>query len=222
MKDVNILEIQNDTHDVVHLKTSKPSGISFVPGQAVDVSVNKKGWEKEVRPFTFTSLPEEDHLEFFIKTYPEHKGVTEQIGKLKSGDTLSIGEVFGDINYKGEGVFVAGGAGVTPFISIFRKMEKAGNVGNNKLIFANKKSEDIIAKSYFEQLLGKNFINVLSEEKKKGYAQGYISKELIKEHVDNISNTYFYLCGPPPMMDAALKIFKELGVDDKHIVKEEF
>ena len=221
MKLVIIKSIENATHNVVHIKTEKPDGISFNPGQAVDVALDKTSWEEELRPFTFASLPTEDHLEFFIKVYPEHKGVTEQIGKLKKNDKLSLGDVFGDIAYKEEGIFIAGGAGITPFISIFKDLEKKQKLGNNKLIFANKTYDDIIDRPFFEGLLGKKFINVLSHEDKKGYEHGHITKELIKAQIES-NNPYFYVCGPPPMMDAVLKELKDLGVDDSKIINEEY
>ena len=221
MKLVNIKSIENATHNVVHIKTEKPDGISFNPGQAVDVALDKSSWEEELRPFTFASLPTEDQLEFFIKVYPEHKGVTQQIGKLKKNDKLSLGDVFGDIAYKEEGIFIAGGAGITPFISIFKDLEKKQKLGNNKLIFANKTYDDIIDRPYFEGLLGKKFMNVLSQEEKKGCEHGYITKELIKAQIET-SNPYFYVCGPPPMMDAVLKELKDLGIDDSKIINEEY
>lgn len=221
MQNIKIISLEKATHDVVRIKTEKPQEFSYLPGQAVDVSLPKPEWETESRPFTFTSLPSDDYLEFFIKIYPEHKGVTQEISKLQQGDMLSIGEPFGDIQYKGEGVFIAGGAGVTPFIAIFKTLEKENNLGNNKLIFANKTEADIIEHIYFNELLNKNFINVLSKEKKRGFEYGYITKDLIKEQMQNNGNHY-YLCGPPPMMDAVLKQFKELGIDDRQIIKEQF
>lgn len=221
MSQVKILSIEKATHNVMHITAEKPESISYLPGQAADVSLTKEGWEKELRPFTFTSLPTDDHIEFFIKTYPEHKGVTDQIGNLKKDDILEIGEVFGDIQYKGEGIFIAGGAGITPFISIMKDLQKQNILGNNKLIFANKTSGDIIHKSFFDHLLGKNFINVLSEEKIDGYEHGYINKDLIKSQMQS-GNTKFYLCGPPPMMDAVLKQLGELNIAEENIVKEAF
>ena len=98
----------------------------------------------EKRPFTFTCLPDDDYLEFTIKTYPSHKGVTNELLQLKQNDELILHDVFGAIAYKGEGVFIAGGAGVTPFISIFRFLRSKNEVGGNKLIFANKAKADII------------------------------------------------------------------------------
>lgn len=221
MEQVKILSIENDTHDVMHIKTERPQGLTYLPGQAVDVALYKTNWEDKLRAFTFTSLPTDDHLEFFIKTYSEHNGVTEQIGKLNPGDKLSIGEVFGDIQYKGEGVFIAGGAGITPFIAILKDLEKQNKLANNKLIFANKTYADIINLDFFTRLLGANFINVLSEEEKEGCEHGYITKELLQSEIQN-HNTFFYLCGPPPMMNAVLKQLKEAGIDESKIVKEQY
>lgn len=221
MKKARIISIENDTKNVMHIRTEKPQGISYLPGQAVDVALSDPNWEKELRPFTFTSLPSENYLEFFIKTYPDHHGVTEQIQKLKQGDDLLIGDVFGDIAYQDEGVFIAGGAGITPFIAILKDLEKQNKIGNNKLIFANNTYDDIIQREFFKTLLGENFINVLSKEDKKGCEHGFISKELIDSHMEN-ANINFYLCGPPPMMDAVLAHLKTLGIDDSKIIKEQF
>ena len=66
---VKVISIDHVTHDVLRLKTEKPEGFIFIPGQATRVAINKEGWEKKKRPFTFTNLPDEDHLEFTIKTY---------------------------------------------------------------------------------------------------------------------------------------------------------
>ncbi|HAQ70567.1 hypothetical protein N9545_08400 [Salibacteraceae bacterium] len=83
------------------------------------------------------------------------------------GDELIIGESWGTIGYKGEGTFISGGAGVTPFISIIRHLHFKNEIGNNKLIFANKQKSDIILQREFEAILGENFINILSDEKTK-------------------------------------------------------
>ena len=160
MEKIKILKKENATHDVVHLVTEKPENIQYKPGQAVDIAIDNPTWKNEIRPFTFTSLPEDDHLEFHIKTYPDHNGVTEQIGQLKAGDHLLIGEVFGDIAYKDEGIFLAGGAGITPFIAILKDLKRKNKIGNNKLLFANKKEIDIVESAFFRDLLQKNFINI--------------------------------------------------------------
>lgn len=218
---VKIKSIIHVTHDVLQITTEKPAGIVYQPGQAVDISINKPGWSEELRPFTFTSLPSEDHLEFTIKTYPAHKGVTAQLLTLHAGDELIIHDVFGDIQYKGEGIFIAGGAGITPFIAIFKHLATKNAIGNSKLLFANKTKSDIILQEKFDQLLGKNFINILSDEKIEGYEHGYISKDLIGKNMDH-QLKYYYLCGPDPMMNAVEKQLSDLGITAEYIVREGF
>ncbi len=218
---VKIISIEHLTHDVLKVVAKKPENLAYQPGQAVDVSINKKGWEEELRAFTFTSLPNDDHIEFTIKTYPSHHGVTEQLLGLSVGDELLIHDPFGDISYKGEGIFIAGGAGVTPFIAIFKELEKENKVGDNKLIFANKTKADIIEAKKFSTLLGNNFINVLSGEALEHYEHGYITAELIKKYI-NSENDYFYICGPEPMMQAVENHLSVLGISESHIVKEAF
>jgi ferredoxin-NADP reductase len=218
---VKIKSIGKITHDVLQIVTEKPKRYTFTSGQATEISIDKDGWKKEKRPFTFTCLPSDDHLEFTIKTYPERKSVTNQLLKLKISDTLVLHEVFGAIEYKGEGVFIAGGAGVTPFISIFRYLKSKNEIGDNKLIFANKTKGDIILAKEFEELLGDNFINILSDEKVKGYANGQITEDFVRAHSAGF-NKFFYVCGPPPMMDAVENELANLHVADNLIVKESF
>lgn len=218
---VKILQINNVTHNVKSLKVEKPGRFIFIPGQATDVAINKPDFVDQKRPFTFTALNKWNHLEFTIKIYDDHKGVTNEIGKLKAGDELIIGEPWGDIHYKGEGTFIAGGAGVTPFIAILRDLKSKNQVAKNKLIFANKTKNDIILKNEFEEILGKNFINILSDDKSGLYKSGFITKEFLQSVVDDFEK-FFYLCGPPPMMDAIEKILEELKVDKNLIIKEAF
>lgn len=216
-----ITSIQKITPDVLQIQTEKPAGIEFKSGQAVDMSINKDGWQKEVRPFTFTTLPEDDFLEFTIKTYPAHNAVTNELLQLVPGDELLLGDVFGDITYKGKGIFIAGGAGITPFIAIFKQLKQKEETAGNKLIFANKTKADIIQEQYFKEILGNDFINILSGEKIEGYENGYINEALIRKNI-NDTNQYFYLCGPPPMMDAVIKQLHSIGINDDHIVMEAY
>ena len=159
---VKIENIEKITHDVFRIEVLKPADYSFTPGQATEISINKNDWKGEKRPFTFTSLPHQPLLEFTIKVYPEHNGVTNQISQLKKGDELIIREVWGAINYKGEGLFIAGGAGITPFLSIFRYLKSTNELGNNKLIFANKTKQDIIQEGELTEMLGDKCVNILS------------------------------------------------------------
>lgn len=218
---VTIQDLETATHDVLKIRTSKPLNYPFVSGQATEVSIHKNGWEDKKRPFTFTSLPEDDFLEFFIKIYPTHNGVTNQLLDIQKNDELVLHEVFGSINYQKEGVFIAGGSGVTPFIAILRDLSAKNLLAGNKLFFANKTKADIIIEEELKEMLGKNFINILSDEEIDTYAHGFITKEFIVENCD-IANKTFYVCGPKPMIETVEKHLKSLGVHEQHLVTETY
>jgi ferredoxin-NADP reductase len=217
---VKIINIEQMTHDVKRFRVEKPEGYSFIPGQATDVSINTSELKNEKRPFTFTCLNKEPYLEFTIKIYPSHNGITNELGKLKPGAELIIRDVWGAISYKGKGVFIAGGAGITPFISIFRDLRTKNEISGNTLIFANKTKADIILEHELRDMLGNDaFINILSDEKENGYFYGMITKDFLKANIGD-SNRNFYLCGPPPMMDAVKQQLANLGVSENSVTLE--
>ncbi len=216
---VKIKSIDKITPDVVKIVLEKPAEYMFTPGQATEVAINKPEWAEEKRPFTFTSLPVDNDLEFTIKTYPSHKGVTNELLNLKPGDELILHDVWGAIAYKGEGVFIAGGAGITPFLSIFRHLHTLNKIAGNKLIFANKTKADIIHEQELKDLLGDSFINILSDEAITGYEHGMITQDFLKENMGSLDKI-FYVCGPPPMMDAIQGYLTNLGVGENAVVVE--
>jgi len=218
---VKILKTEAVTHNVRRFTLEKPAGYKYIPGQATEISINKPEWKEERRPFTFTSLNEWEHLEFTIKIYNDHSGVTSQLGKLKAGDELLLHDVWGTINYHGEGTFIAGGAGVTPFIAILRQLHKDQKLGNNRLLFSNRTEKDIILKDEFERMLGKNFINTLTEEKNLRYDNSRIDETYLKGKINDLSQ-YFYVCGPDPMVEGIHRLLLGLGADKEKVVIEQF
>lgn len=223
---LQILDIQQVTHDVKQFTLQKPDGFSHAPGQATEVSIDKDGWREEKRPFTFTSLPEDQTLQFTIKIYSDHNGVTNKLGTLKTGDCLLVDEPWGTIEYRGEGVFLAGGAGVTPFISIFRHLHKEGRLDGNTLFFSNKTEGDIILREEFDQILGDNFINVITNSKagenidtNVHYIDGFIDKNFLKKRIKDF-NQNFYVCGPPSFNESMLNYLDELGAEPEALIFE--
>jgi ferredoxin-NADP reductase len=218
---VQILTTEQVTHDVKSFRVEKPEGIRFEPGQATEISIDRDGWREEGRPFTFTSLPENKYLEFTIKRYPSHQGVTNELHKLEEGDSLLLNDIFGDIHYQGKGLFIAGGAGITPFISIFRNLKNKGELDGNSLLFANKTSADIILEEELTDMLGEHMTCILSDESNDQYLSGMISRELIVDHL-SVPGMNVYLCGPPPMMKQVLEYLSELKIPAGSIISDEF
>lgn len=222
-----IIEIENITHNVRRYRFEKPDGYRFIPGQATEVSINKSGWEDNKHPFTFTSLNSENYLEFTIKSYPviefpNHSGMTEMLYTLVVGDELIIGEPWGTISYSGKGVFIAGGAGITPFIAILRDLKAKNQIAGNKLIFSNKLEKDIIIKDELIEMFKdnpKDLIFTLTQENKEGYHFGRVNEEFLKEEIKDF-NTNFYVCGPRVMVKELIPLLESLGAKTDSIVFE--
>ncbi len=217
---VKITEAHYITHDVKRFVVEKPEGYNFIPGQATDVSVNLPEWKDQLRPFTFTCLPEEHYLEFMIKIYTDHDGVTNQLGRTNAGAELILHDVFGAIQYKGPGVFIAGGAGITPFISIFRHLYKNKQTAGNKLIYSNKTSGDVILESELQKMLRHNFIKIFTREHVVGFVSRRIDRNFLVENIRDFSQ-HFYVCGPDEFVKNIRQQLVELGAAPDTVVFEE-
>lgn len=217
---VKILECNYINHDVKRFIVEKPQGYTFIPGQATVVSIDLPEWKNELRPFTFTSLNEWPYLEFTIKIYNDHHGVTEQLGKTNAGATLLLHDIFGTIQYKGPGVFIAAGAGVTPFIAILRDLFNRQAIAGNKLILSNKTSEDIIYGKDLYQMLGPDFINVFTREGVIGFRERRIDRKYLVEVIRDFSSN-FYVCGPDEFVKDITGYLLSLGAVAGSIIFEQ-
>ncbi len=209
---VKIKSIGRVTHDVKQFVVEKPAGYNFTPGHATEVSINKEDWKDEKRPFTFTSLQEADDLEFTIKIYPDHEGVTEQLDKLKPGDELIIRDTWGAIEYKGPGYIIAGGAGITPYIAMLRDLNKKDKIQGMELFFSNKTDKDIILKEELDDILKNKATYVITDQEDTRYTNAYLDEEFLKKNITDF-NSQFYVCGPPKMTEGINKILKKLGAN---------
>ena len=214
------LKIRNThyiTHNVKRFVLEKPPGFEYTPGQSASISINKSGWENKIRPFTFTSLQHWDHLEFIIKIYEDHKGVTAQLGKLNTGDELLLHDVYGTIQYKGPGIFIAGGTGITPFIAIFRALFESGNLRKLALLYSNKTKDDIILHDELTKMLGPAYRNVFTQEGVIGFRERRIDRKFLIETIGSFDSR-FYVCGPEIFTKEICDALISLGADPEFLI----
>jgi len=218
---VKILESGFINHDVKRFAVEKPEGFTFIPGQATDVSINLPDWKDELRPFTFTSLNEWPYLEFIIKIYDDHDGVTHQLGKTNNGTELILHDVYGTIQYKEPGVFIAGGAGITPFIAIFRALHKVKKLlPGNELIFSNKTAADIILGEELTEMLGPSYINVFTRQGVIGFRERRIDRNYLIDNIHDFSR-HFYVCGPEIFVKQIVELLLDLGASADTVIFEQ-
>ena len=208
------------THDTHHYVFDRPEGLQFEPGQAAELALDREGWRDEGRPFTFTSLPSGDDIAFVIKSYPSHDGVTEQMADLQPGAQMTLDGPFGAITDQGPGVFLAAGAGVTPFIAILRKRAAAKDLSGCRLIFSNKTPRDIILRGEFEAMDGLETTFVLTDEGTEDIPVRRVDADFLKSEIED-TGQMFYLCGPQEFVDDVRDGLKAMGVDGERIVTEE-
>ncbi len=201
------------THDVIQFTIERPEDFSYSAGQAIEATLNDPKFKDDWAPFTLTSLNRDEDLQFTIKIYSDHNGMTLALSKLNEGESFVITDPWDSFINKGPGVFIAGGTGVTPFIALLRQMKVDGNVDGSTLLFSNKTEKDIFLYEEFKSILGENFINVLTREEKKPYLHGRIDKEFLKKHISDF-NQPFYLCGPDNFAEDIKGNLKELGAGD--------
>lgn len=216
---VSIKEANFVNGNVKRFMLEKPKGYQFVPGQAAEFALNEEGWNNQFRPFTFTSLNSWEHLEILVKIYPERNGVTAQLARTNAGATLLMKEPFGAIEYKGPGVFIAGGSGITPFLSIFRELKKQGRIANNKLIYSNYTSRDVINGAELHDLLKENYINHYTKEGVIGFREKRLNKDLLIDYIKDFSQR-FYVCGSQSFVHDITNMLMELGASADSLVIE--
>lgn len=217
MQRLKIQSTQYITHNVKQFVLKKPSGFEYTPGQSAQISINLPGWEDKIRPFTFTSLQHWDYLEFIIKIYEDHQGVTSQLGKLNAGAELLLHDVFGTIQYKGPGIFIAGGTGITPFIAIFRALFESGNLRKIALVYSNKTKDDIILHDELTKMLGPAYKNVFTVEGVIGFRERRIDRKFLIDTIGDFSSR-FYVCGPKSFTEEICEALVSLGVDPEYLV----
>jgi ferredoxin-NADP reductase len=208
-----ILDIEPVTHNVRQYLLERPPGYRFEPGQATEVSLDEDGWREKKHPFTFTALPDAPTLQFTIKSYfnTGGDGMTERLWSYRPGQSLILRDVWGTITYKGPGTFIAGGAGVTPFIAILRQLADRGQLAGHRLIVSNKTERDIILRDEFEAMAGlKCLWTVTDDPTAVGVLHTRINAAFLREAILDFSQ-HFYLCGPDDMVKELRETLEGLG-----------
>lgn len=217
MYKLKILDSNYLTPNIKRFIVEKPEGLVYRPGQSAHISLNLPGWEDQIRKFSFTSLNAWTYLEFIVKIHDSHNGVTQQLGKMNTGSEILLHDVFGTIEYKGPGIFIAGGTGITPFLAIFRALYFSGNLRKIGLVYSNRTEQDIILHDELVKMLGPAYMNVFTREGVIGFKERRIDRNFLVENISYFGGL-FYVCGPLDFTTDITKNLISLGAKTDSVV----
>ena len=220
------------THDMRHLvlRLIEPAEIKFFPGQYLDISI--PGTDA-VRSFSManTSSRESGQLEFVIKVYPDGLFSRFLDEELKPGDRLDLTGPFGVFTLReGESdlVFVGGGAGMAPILSLLRAMAERGLQRTATFFYGARTRADLCFEAELRELEarlpGFRYIPALSEPGPGGDWEGEtgLITDVVQRLASDLTGAHAYVCGPPPMVEAALPLLTRLGVEEKRVYYDKF
>lgn len=233
-----ILKTEPENHDTtsLYLEGDDERLEKRRAGQWASIRVLREDKWSEPHPFTISCAPEDEILRFTIK----NSGVfTSSIPELKPGTPVRVEGPFGvfcrDIEKRKEIAMIAGGVGITPFLSVLRWLRNIRAKNSMTLFWTNKTIEDIFATDELKEMtreLNLTIVHTISREKEVEkyfqdeypnvlYVPGYATREVLQKHVDFLG-TSFYLCGPPRMQESILKELEACGVDPESVERENF
>lgn len=232
IQEVETEVVANDpvTHDLRHLVlrlVSPDVDFKFFPGQYVDISV--PGTD-EVRSFSManTSARESGQLEFVIKVYPDGL-FSEYLDKqLQVGDRLTVTGPYGVFMLRDapdtDLIFVGGGAGMAPILCLIRSMAERGIDRKAVYYYGARRRADLCFEDELralEQTLPNfRFVPALSDEDWEG-ENGLIT-DVVSRSEPALARAHGYICGPPPMVEAAVPLLTRLGIPEKHVYFDKF
>jgi propane monooxygenase reductase subunit len=228
-----VVAIEPVTHDLRHLvlRLVEPAELTFFPGQYVDIAV--PGTDA-TRSFSMANTSSRDggRLEFVIKVYPDGLFSSFLDGRLAVGDRLDLTGPFGVFTLReGHGediVFVGGGAGLAPILALLRSMAERGIGRRATFYYGARRRRDLCFSEELTALARSlpnfRYVPALSEPEDGDGWEGEVGliTDVVKRHETDLRRTHAYLCGPPPMVEAAMPLLSALGVPDKHIYYDKF
>jgi propane monooxygenase reductase subunit len=230
-KQMRVKSLEALTHDI-HRLVLGGADLEFKPGQYVDIRIPDS---EDVRSFSMANIPSRPagELEFMIKVYPDGKfSSLLSTGALQEGHELEVTGPFGVFTLREKSdrplLFIGGGAGMAPLLALLRSMADRGVDRPVVYYYGARGPQDLFHHdelAELEQRLPKfRFVAALSdvgEDEQWDGERGLIT-DVVARCEDKLSEVDAYLCGPPPMVDAAIGLLAQKGVPESRVYYDKF
>ncbi|RKQ88300.1 propane monooxygenase reductase subunit [Solirubrobacter pauli] len=210
------------TGDIYFLKLKPAEDFEFKAGQYVDIQI--PGTELH-RSFSMANTGS-DALEFMIKHYEGGKfsGLLSS-GAIKPGDELSVTGPYGVFTLRPSSprrlLFIGGGAGMAPILSLLRALKADASQRERAYYYGARTEADLF---HLEELaaLDCGFVPALSEDSNGWKGESGLITDVVSRLEGDITEVDAYVCGPPPMVEAAIALLEAKGVPEAHIYYDKF
>jgi len=215
----------SDTAISFSMKLDDRSSLAFLPGQYVNIQVPDTD---QARSFSFSSGPSADEVGFLIRNTSHGVLTTYLRDRAKIGDRVEFNGPLGSFylrEIKRPALFLAGGTGLAPFLSMLHKIEAIGSDHPIHLIFGVTNEADLAKldelEAYAARLPYFTFTCCVAAEESTYPNKGYVTRYIAPEHL-NDGLVDIYLCGPPPMVDAVRTYLGDQGITPASFYYEKF
>jgi propane monooxygenase reductase subunit len=211
------------TADIVALRLRPDEPLDYKPGQYVDISI--PGHDGEHRSFSMAGN-DPDALEFMIKLYPggRFSGLLSE-GAVRVGDRLEVTGPYGMFTLRANSprrlLFIGGGAGMAPILSLLRSMASSPVERSAVYYYGARTEADLFALDELSRLPG-GFVPALSEDANGWRGETGLITDVVDRLEDELAEVDAYVCGPPPMVEAAIALLEARGVPESHIYYDKF
>jgi propane monooxygenase reductase component len=210
------------TSDIRRLVLKVDEPFEFKPGQYVDIHIPGSD---EHRSFSMANTTSGE-LEFMIKLYPggRFSGLLAD-GAIKPGDELTVTGPYGLFTLRSSSprrlLFIGGGAGMAPILALLRSLSDTGSERDATYYYGARTESDLF---HLQELAGLpcGFVPALSEDSNGWAGEAGLITDVVERLEGDISEVDAYVCGPPPMVEAAIALLEAKGVPEAHIYYDKF
>lgn len=221
-----VAAIEDMTHDIKRLILKPAKPIEFSPGQYVQLQFAPD----LARPYSMAALAGEEFMEFHVRQVPDGRATGHIASQLKAGDAVRVSGPLGSayLRYKHDGpmLCVAGGTGLAPILSIVRGAIAARMPNPIHLYFGVRSPQDAYGLDWLKDLQRQHpdlrvQIVATSSGGTASFRTGLVT-DAIDEDLDSLADWRAYLCGSPPMVEAASLVVRRKGVRAEHVHADAF
>ncbi|MEN6386848.1 MAG: FAD-binding oxidoreductase [Phycisphaerales bacterium] len=229
-------DIKDLTYDIKEFRFELNSGdtLNYIPGQYMQLQLPlyASNNQRISRAYSISSDPKDiNNFEFIIRKVPDGICTTYCFEYLKKGDKIKIKGPYGQFSLTQNHtpiIFIAGGSGIAPIKSMLHQMKNTGNKRKATFYFGANRVKDLccidLMSRFEKEIANFRFVPAVasSDPGEKWDGQTGLVTKVFRDDYKDATGCEAYLCGSPGMIDASIKVLKEIGVKEENIFYDKF